>query len=89
MPAIVSLFIGAALALHFRFLVLVPVSILVLLVTLIFLIVMGYGSWTIVLSLIAAVSALQAGYLGGSMLTPYYRRRNEQSGERRTPTKSE
>jgi len=89
MPAIASLLIGAALALRFRFLVLIPATILTLIVTLVYLISLGYSAWPTTLSLIASVTALQAGYLCGSVATPYLRRRQGGVRERGVPTKPE
>jgi hypothetical protein len=89
MPAIASLLIGAALALRFRFLVLIPATVLTLIVTLLYLISMGYSPWPIFLSLVASVTALQAGYLCGSVLTPFLRRRQGDVRDRGVPTKTE
>lgn len=87
MPAIASLLIGAALALRFRFLVLIPATILTLIVTLVYLISLGYGPWPTTLSLIASVTALQTGYFCGSVLTPIFKRRQGDVRERGVPTK--
>ena len=89
MPMIICLLVGGALALRFKFLVLLPATITTLLVTCAIMIAMGYSLWPITLSLIVEATALQVGYLGGAMLLPRYRRCYRRGKQKRVSTKSD
>lgn len=88
-PTLICLLIGGALALRFKFIVLLPATIVTLLLSSAVMLVMGFGFWQIMVSSIAEATALQVGYVAGAMLLPYYRRCYRRIRRRRASTKSD
>ena len=65
---IICLLIGAALSLRFKFIILLPATIITLLLSCAIMIGMGFSVWQITISAIAERTALQTGYVAGAML---------------------
>jgi hypothetical protein len=68
MLTMTCLLVGAALGGNFKFLVLLPATVLILLVNCVILIEQGYSLWSMALPLIINASSLQAGYFAGAMV---------------------
>ena len=73
-PVIICLLVGMALALRFKFVVLLPATVIILLATCAVMIGREYSSWAITFLLIVEATTLQVGYVGGSILLEFSRR---------------
>ena len=66
--SVICLLIGAALSLRFKVIVLFPATIITLFLSCAVMIAIGFSVWQITVSVIAEITALQAGYVAGAML---------------------
>jgi len=80
--SIICLVAGAALSLRFKFIILLPATIITLLLSCAIMIGMEFSIWQITISSIALIAALQAGYVAGGMMRHrLVRRRSRINGD--------